>query len=298
MTLKPPQPPKKPEQTVAMVHRLSAPAAAGQGQPASSKSATSKSASLDAASGKTLLRKGMPAPAQRGAVLAATPGELTSRQQSILDFVVQYQEEHSFPPSMREIGEFFGIRSTNGVSDHLRALERKGFLNRSGHMSRSLQVVREPLDDRPPVRRMLPDLGLGYPPTQEGQVRVPVLGKVAAGLPILAVEEAEDSLVIDSFLLGGPGEVFALRVVGQSMIDAGIFPDDFLFVKRRPQARSGEIVVVVIDGEATVKRWFPEGDRIRLQPENRTMEPIYINRSDFKTANLIGSVVGVYRKMT
>lgn len=228
---------------------------------------------------------------------------LTPRQQNILDFVSEFQGDHGFPPSIREIGEFFGIRSTNGVSDHLRALERKGFLSKTGNQSRSLQVVREAGDDRPPTRRTVPIGGTEHG-ASDNEVRVPLLGKVAAGQPLLAVEEAEDTLVIDSYLLGGhrnaagKSEVFGLRVVGESMIEAGILPGDFLFVKRRSTANPGDIVIAMIEGEATVKRWFPEGDRIRLQPENRTMKPIYVRREDFRQCDLLGTVVGIYRKLT
>jgi repressor LexA len=225
-------------------------------------------------------------------------GDLTPRQQNILDFVAEFQGEHGFPPSIREIGEFFGIKSTNGVSDHLRALEKKGFLNRSGNLSRCLQVVRDEEDPRPTTRRPLPGETLRAVAPTGTQVRVPILGKVAAGQPLLAVEEAEDTIVIDSFLLGGPGEVFGLRVVGESMIEAGILPGDFLFVRKRSSAQPGDIVVAMIEGEATVKRWFPEGDRIRLQPENRTMQPIYVRAQDFRQCDLLGTVVGIYRKLT
>ncbi len=242
--------------------------------------------------------------------------ELTPRQQNILDFVHEFQQQHGYPPSIREIGEFFGIRSTNGVSDHLRALERKGFLSRNGHLSRSLQVVRDETrfvpeseevdaDDVPVIARTTTTgrtLSLASKTPQSmvqrgNAVTVPVMGRVAAGQPILAVEDCEDTLVVDSYLLGGPGEVFGLRVVGESMIEAGILPGDFLFVRKRSTAQSGDIVVAMIDGEATVKRWFPEGDRIRLQPENAAMKPIYVNRADFRAVDLLGTVVGIYRKL-
>ena len=283
--------------------------------------------------------------------------ELTPRQQNILDFVAEFQQQKGYPPSIREIGEFFGIRSTNGVSDHLRALERKGFLSRNGHLSRSLQVVRgddreaarfvpdpeafldrasapgtpnrdgvpnsdDPLGDAFPTRPHDPAIarttatgrtlslartdsspagrahaGLRAPIAGGVSVAVPMLGRVAAGQPMPAIEDAEDSIVVDSYLLGGPGEVFGLRVVGESMIDAGIFPGDFLFVRKRATAQAGEIVVAMIDGEATVKRWFPEGDRIRLQPENAAMKPIFIHRADFRAVDLLGTVVGIYRKL-
>jgi repressor LexA len=258
------------------------------------------------------------------------PNGLTERQETILRYVQDFQVQNGYPPSIREIGEFFGIRSTNGVSDHLRALERKGFLQRSGHLSRSLTVVRGPddvADVRPDVvsddlrqpelrerviqrdvdpelpsnvRRLRPERQFrpDAPDANLQSQMVPVLGKVAAGLPLLAVEEAEETLVVDRYLLGGgSGEVFALRVVGESMIDAGILPGDYLFVRRRDTAQSGEIAVVLLGGEATVKRWFPEGDVIRLQPENRTMQPIYVRRGDVSQCRVVGVVAGVYRRL-
>ena len=242
--------------------------------------------------------------------------DLTPRQQNILDFVAEFQGEHGFPPSIREIGEFFGIRSTNGVSDHLRALEKKGFLSRTEHQSRSLQLVRDPAPSaaqprlarrKPSAVRSVPvrDTGVrntgvrGPSPVRgQGPVVVPMLGRVAAGQPMLAVAESDDTVVVDSFLLGGPGEVFGLRVVGESMIDAGILPGDFLFVRRRSVAEPGAIVVAMIEGEATVKRFFPEGDVLRFQPENSRMKPIFVRRADFAQCDLLGTVVGIYRKLT
>ncbi len=294
-------------------------------------------------------------PGREGAAAPEGPA-LTERQEKILGYVQSFQEERGYPPSIREIGEHFGIRSTNGVSDHLRALERKGVLQRSGHLSRSLRVV--PSDEtqaaseqariktearlatrelvreayapsepelmereiqREPRGNVLPlaqrqaagrqaalrdrnqrdqTLVRRDRPDARGQsALVPVLGKVAAGQPLLAVEDAEETLVVDQYLLGGPGEVFALRVVGESMIEAGILPGDFVFVKKRDAARPGEIVVALLAGEATVKRWFPEGDTIRLQPENRAMQPIYVRKGDATQCQMLGVVVGVYRRL-
>jgi repressor LexA len=212
--------------------------------------------------------------------------ELTDRQREILTFIVRETESRGFPPTIREIGEEMDIRSTNGVNDHLKALERKGYLNRGEQQSRSLV----------PTKRARLVLGLGLR-KDSGMVDVPLLGKVAAGAPLLATENVEDSVRIDSFLLGGSGrEVFALRVKGQSMIEDGIFDGDYLFVKKTPSAQPGDIVVALIEDEATVKRYYPEGDRIRFQPANATMQPIYVNRSDFRSTMLLGLVVGVYRK--
>ena len=126
---------------------------------------------------------------------------------------------------------------------------------------------------------------------------IPILGRVAAGQPILAVEQATDTVRIDRVLIGGHREVFGLRIVGESMIEDGIFDGDYVFVKKTPTAKTGEIVVAMIEGEATVKRYYPEGDRIRFQPANSNMEPIYVNRSEMRSVDIIGIVVGIYRKL-
>ncbi len=130
-------------------------------------------------------------------------------------------------------------------------------------------------------------------------VEVPIVGQVAAGMPMLAVENIEDTVKMDRFFLGPnrEHEVFALRVTGESMIDDGIFNGDYIFVRKQLTADQGDIVVAMIDGEATVKRFFPEGDRIRFQPANEAMDPIYVERSEFKSVDLIGVVIGVYRRV-
>ena len=213
-------------------------------------------------------------------------GVLTDRQREILDFITQSIRERGYPPTLREIGVHFGIRSTNGVNDHLRALEKKGHLQREDHKSRAL---------RPVGPRGAP---MRAPSRDEDLVEIPLVGRVAAGVPLLAVENVEDSVRIDSFLLGGNGkEVFALRVKGDSMVDDGIHDGDYLFVRKTPTAREGEIVVALIEDEATCKRYYPEGDRIRFQPANKTMAPIYVHRSQFRSTMILGQVVGVYRKV-
>ena len=133
--------------------------------------------------------------------------------------------------------------------------------------------------------------------TDDDMCEIPILGRVAAGQPILAVEAATDTVRIDRVLIGGHREVFGLRIVGESMIDDGIFDGDYVFVKKTPTAHPGEIVVAMIEGEATVKRYYPEGDKIRFQPANQNMRPIIVNRADFKSVDIIGIVVGVYRKL-
>src|SRR3954451_2903008 len=155
---------------------------------------------------------------------------LTDRQREILDFITRSIAKRGYPPPLGEIGSHFGIRSTNGVNDHLRALEKKGYLQREDMKSRALR----PVD------------------TIGQLIEVPILGKVAAGQPLLAVENHEDSVKVDRFFLGQSREVFALRVKGESMIEAGIFDGDFVFVKKQLNATPGEIVVAMIEDEATV----------------------------------------------
>jgi len=214
--------------------------------------------------------------------------ELTDRQKEILTFIVKETETRGFPPTIREIGEEMDIRSTNGVNDHLKALERKGYLLRGEQQSRALV----------PTKRARLVLGLGTHKKEGDILDIPVLGRVAAGAPLLAVENIEDSVKIDSFFLGGNGrEVFALRVKGESMIEDGIFDGDYLFVKKTPGAQPGDIVVALIEDEATCKRYYPEADRIRFQPANAKMEPIYVEKADFRSTMILGLVVGVYRKM-
>jgi repressor LexA len=204
---------------------------------------------------------------------------LTDRQRQALDYITDCLSARGYPPTLREIGEHMGIRSTNGVNDHLKALERKGYLVREELKSRALRPVdvREPRDD----------------------FEIDILGRVAAGAPILAEENVIDRVVVDRYFLGAvrAKDVFGLVVRGQSMIDDGIFDGDYIFVRKQSTAESGEIVVVLIDGEATCKRYFPEGDRIRLQPANAAMEPIYVRRSEFRAVDILGKVVGVYRRM-
>jgi repressor LexA len=204
------------------------------------------------------------------------PEILTDRQRHVLDFISGSIERRGYPPTLREIGSHFGIRSTNGVNDHLRALEKKGYLHREDLKSRALRPLHS-----------------------TGQtVDVPILGKVAAGQPLLAVRNYEDSVKVDRFFIGQNRDVFALRVKGDSMIEDGILDGDYVFVRKQLQASAGETVVAMIGDEATVKRYYPEGDSIRFQPANSNMDPIVVRRRDFRSVNLIGVVIGVYRKLS
>ena len=225
---------------------------------------------------------------------------LTQRQREILDFISASIVERGFPPTLREIGEHFSIRSTNGVNDHLKALEKKGVLRREDLKSRAMRPVLP--DGSGELVAMRPGRvgGTGVHALDEEVCEVPIVGRVAAGQPILAVENVSDTVKIDRMLLGGghPNrEVFGLKIVGESMIEDGILDGDYVFVKKTETAGTGEIVVAMIDGEATVKRYFPEGDRVRFQPANANMAPIYVRKADFKSVDIIGVVVGVYRKL-
>ncbi|KAB2887389.1 MAG: transcriptional repressor LexA [Kofleriaceae bacterium] len=236
---------------------------------------------------------------------------LTERQQQILDFITGSINERGFPPTLREIGEHFGIRSTNGVNDHLKALEKKGHLRREDLKSRAMRPVA--LDNVVSLAERRHRTGTAPSPSQTSElanavpmaapvsdddlIEIDIIGRVAAGQPILAVENVEDTVRIDRVLVGGHREVFGLRIVGESMIEDGILDGDYVFVKKTATARPGDIVVAMIEGEATVKRYFPEGDRIRFQPANSNMSPIYVRKAEFRSVDIIGIVVGVYRKM-
>jgi repressor LexA len=223
---------------------------------------------------------------------------LTQRQRDILDFISASIVERGFPPTLREIGEHFNIRSTNGVNDHLKALEKKGHLRREDLKSRAMRpVLPDGSGEVVPLRRAPMGTGVMEVVADDDMADIPILGRVAAGQPILAVEQATDSVRIDRVLIGGHKEVFGLRIVGESMIEDGILDGDYVFVNKTPSARAGDIVVAMIEGEATVKRYFPEGDCIRFQPANSNMQPIIVRKSEFRSVDIIGIVVGVYRKL-
>jgi repressor LexA len=212
---------------------------------------------------------------------------LTKRQAQTLDFIRRNIEERGYPPTLREIGEYMGIRSTNGVNDHLRALERKGYLRREDMKSRALKLVEDAAAYKARTGTAEDD----------EMVEIQVLGRVAAGLPMLAEENVVDTVRIDRMLVRGGREVFGLRVTGDSMIEAGILSGDYIFVRKQTTADRGEIVVALIGDEATVKYYFPERDYVRFQPANAQMAPILVRASDFRSTMLLGKVVGVYRRI-
>jgi repressor LexA len=213
--------------------------------------------------------------------------DLTGRQQEIFDFLVEFVQDRGYPPSIRDITRQFGFRSPKAAADHLAALERKGFIQRTPELSRALSIRGDVSS------RAARDRRTGR--ARAATVQLPLVGRIAAGQPLLAVENIEEVLTLDGGFVQEEG-AFLLRVVGDSMIDAHITEGDFIIVKPQDSAAAGEIVVALVGEEATVKRFFPEGDRVRLQPENTRLAPIYVTRDD-PEFRVVGRVIGLVRKM-
>jgi repressor LexA len=212
---------------------------------------------------------------------AASP--LTARQQEIWQFLVDYVERHGYPPTVREIGEAVGLASPSTVHAHLANLERAGLLRRDPTKPRALDLIGHRRDMRPEE------------PAAPAQQKLPLLGQIAAGGPLLAEQNVEDELAVPEPL--GRNADFLLRVKGESMIEAGILDGDILVVQRAQEARDGEIVVALAGDdesadEATVKTFYRESGRIRLQPENSALEPIYADH-----VQILGRVTGVFRSL-
>lgn len=200
--------------------------------------------------------------------------QTTERQQRILEVIRAFTAERGYPPSVREIGERVGLSSSSTIHAHLKTLERRGFISRDPTKPRALRS-----EVSPPAQHL--------PET----VVMPVIGKVAAGVPITAQENVEGEFVLPaSFTRNSDG--FMLRVQGDSMIEAAILDGDLIVVRPQKTADNGEIVVAMLDGEATVKRFYREDGRVRLQPENRSMAPIYSN-----DVTIVGRVEAVVRKL-
>ncbi len=203
--------------------------------------------------------------------------DLTGRQQEIWSFLVDYVDRHGYPPTVREIGEAVGLASPSTVHAHLANLERAGLLKRDPTKPRALELVGR--DKAPPAVAQLPKL--------------PLLGQIAAGGPLLAEQNVEDEIAVPETLRGD----FVLRVKGDSMIDAGILDGDLVVVRRAQDAKNGDIVVALAGDdesadEATVKTFYREHGRVRLQPENAALEPIYAAH-----VQVLGKVVGVFREL-
>jgi len=203
---------------------------------------------------------------------------LTNRQQQIYDFIVSRIQRDGSAPTIREIGERFRIASTNGVRATLTALSKKGYIRRKPLLSRGIELTDY----------------VEKAPMSDTVKQIPVVGKVAAGEPVLAVEHLEGTLAVDTSLVPAQ-DVFALRVRGDSMSNAGILDGDYVLARQQPTANRGDIVVAIVGDEATVKRYHPEGVTVRLVPENPKHSPIVVNRHspEFRIA---GKVIGLIRK--
>ena len=202
---------------------------------------------------------------------------LTPKQKELLDFLKSFLREKGFPPTLREIASHFGLKSLRGPQKTLQILKKKGFIRILPYRSRGIEVLKYPSE-----------------PLGEG-VSIPILGRVRAGEPILAVEDVEGYLFFDKSLIPSD-DVFLLRVQGDSMIEAHIQDGDFALVKPQSNAGNGEIVVALIEDEATIKRIFKTKDLIRLEPAHPKMEPVVVKKED-KKVTLVGKVIGIFRKL-
>src|SRR4051812_30316038 len=199
---------------------------------------------------------------------------LTKRQREIFDFIKRYSSEHGYPPTVRDIGKAIGLTSSSTVHAHLSNLEKLGLVRRDPTKPRALELLGEA------ARKVVP-----------GPSGLPLVGRVAAGQPILAEENIEDYVEVPQIAGGDAGE-YVLKVQGDSMKNAGILEGDYVVVHTTETARNGEIVVALLGEEATVKRFFKEKDHVRLQPENEALEPIRT-----RDVQVLGRVVGVFRRV-
>ena len=203
--------------------------------------------------------------------------ELTERQKEVFEFLKDFLRERGFPPTLREIASHFGLKGPKGPQKILNILERKGYIRKVPGGSRAIEI-------------------LSYPQFSLTHIlSVPIVGRVRAGEPILAIENIEGYINLDRSLVSS-GDVFLLRVQGDSMIEAHIQDGDFALVKPQPNAENGEIVVALIEDEATIKRIFMKRDLIRLEPANPKMEPIIVKKGE-KKITIVGKVVGIFRKI-
>ena len=203
---------------------------------------------------------------------------LTKRQKKVFEFLMKGIRERGFPPSIREIGKALGISSLRGVTGHLEALERKGYIERSPG-ARAIRIQRGQVQPLP--------FGAG--------AKVPLVGTIAAGQPILAQEQIEDELLVDERFVP-KGTVFALRIKGESMIEAGILDGDYVLVHQQPTVQEGEVAAILVGDEATVKRFHKRQGVVELVSENPRMKPIHLTEKD-PTIRILGKVVGVLRRM-
>ena len=215
------------------------------------------------------------------------PNSLNKREKAILKFIEKHINANGYPPSVREIGKAVDLRSTATVHAYLSALELKGYIKKENQKGRTLKLLKGGLDNSDENQEIIGKNAY----SQKELVDVPVIGKITAGEPILAVENVTDTFPIPIDFVGN-SESFMLTVRGESMIEAGILNGDYILVRKQNTAINGDIVVALIEDEATVKTFYKEKDHIRLQPENSSMDPIIV-----PDCSILGKVIGVFRKM-
>lgn len=213
--------------------------------------------------------------------------KITKRQQQIYDFIRSYQTEKGYPPSVREMAAAVGLSSPSTVHAHLSALEAHGLIKRDKTKPRALEVFEQ---EGNPDNNL--DISQESPvPEMRGVVSLPLVGRVAAGMPILAEQNIEDTFTIPTEIASDSSS-FILEIHGNSMINVGIYNGDYIIVREQPSAMNGDIVVAMIDGSATVKTFYKERGRVRLQPENDAMEPIFADNP-----TILGKVVALMRRL-
>ena len=207
---------------------------------------------------------------------AADHKPISTRQKQILNYIQHHMDAHGYPPTVREIGTAVSLSSSSTVHAHLKTLQEQGHIERDAVLTRAIKLTPNGLGEGRPVSKSV--------------IQVPIIGTVAAGKPRLAVEDVEDVFPLPTDFISGDG--FILEVRGDSMIDDGIHDGDYVVVRRQQTADNGETVVAMIESEATVKRFYKEKQRIRLQPANKRMKPMY-----FDDVQIAGKVVGLVRRM-
>ncbi len=212
--------------------------------------------------------------------------KISKRQQAIFNFICNYSKSHGYPPSVREIGSAVGLASPSTVHTHLKSLEEKGYIHRNSKKPRTIEVI----EDGNGTTAEVEDVAIRQD-LSNGTITLPLVGRVAAGVPILAEQNIEEMVTLPTSIVGDASS-FLLRVRGVSMINAGIFDGDIIVVKEQRDAQDGQIIVALIDESATVKTFYREKDIVRLQPENDSMEPIYV-----RNPTILGRVTALIRAL-
>lgn len=203
---------------------------------------------------------------------------ISEKQKQILDFIIHATKTKGYPPSVREICKAVGLKSTSTVHGHLERLEKKGYIRRDPTKPRAIEITSKNYEN-------ISDM-------QEEIINIPVVGTIAAGQPILAVESTESKFPIPANMFPGKNTMFILTVKGDSMIECGIYSGDYVIIEQTPEAENGDIVAALIDDSATIKRFYKENDHIRLQPENSHMKPIIVHN-----CKILGKAIGLFRKL-